>query len=556
MRDLVNAYSQIDPTAGIVNTPIPLGDIYNPSTTAYESNYGRSQLNFNQTFGGKNEITAIAGYEVRAEHSRYISSTLYGYNPAIETTAVIDPTAYFPSYYGGGGYVFQLGNTNYLNSSVNRYFSYYGNASYAFDQRYVASVSYRKDESNLFGVKANQKGVPLWSAGVAWNLDREKFFDNDWLSSLKLKATYGYNGNVNQNLSAYLTAQPVGLNPVYPNTNYSNIINPPNDALQWERVRNINLGIDFASKNNRISGSFDYYIKNGLDLIGVSPVAPQAGVSTFTGNTADTHSNGIDIQLNSINLNGDFKWKTTFIFNHVVDKVTNYKAPRSTNLALLSQTGGFTPIAGYPINSVFGFKWLGLDNTGAPQGIFNGVKSQDYSSITNSANTSDLDFFGSAVPTTFGSFRNTFSYKNLELSFNIIYKLNYFFRRASLNNTALYNGNFQQADYEQRWQKSGDELKTNVPALIYPYNFSQDAVYQYSSVLVGRGDHIRLQDIQLNYTLLKSKFPGLPFSSLNLYLYANNLGILWRANKQSLDPDVIGGYPIPRSLAFGIKVNF
>jgi len=555
-RDLVNSYSQIDPTTGVVTTPIPSGDIYTPSVTNYQSNYGRGQLNFNQIFAAKHEINAIAGFEVRDEQTQSNSTTLYGYNPAIETSALVDNTINFPSYYANGAYTFQIGNPNSLYALTNRYVSYYANASYGYDQKYIVSGSYRKDESNLFGVKANQKGVPLWSAGFAWNVDKEDFFKVDWLSSLKLRATYGYNGNVDQNLSAYLSARAAGLNPVYPNVNYSIITNPPNDALQWERVKNINFGVDFSSKNNRISGSLEYYIKNGIDLIGTSPVAPQEGVSTFTGNTADSHTNGIDLQINSVNINGAFKWLTTGIFNHVIDKVTIYKASKGTNSNLVSGSSGLTPLQGYPINSIFGFKWLGLDNTGAPQGVLNGVKSEDYASILNSTKTSDLDFFGSSVPTTFGSLRNTFSYRNFEFSFNISYKLNYYFRRASLNNTQLYNGNFQQPDYDLRWQKPGDELTTNVPALIYPTNPSSDAVYQYSSILVDKGDQIRLQDVQINYIFTKAKFKGLPFSSLNIYLYANNLGILWRANKNGLDPDVYAGYPTPKTIAIGLKANF
>ena len=283
-RNLVNTYSQIDPSTGVLTTPIPDGDIYSPSFTNYEANYGRGQINFNQTIANKHEINAIAGFEIRDEQTQNNSTTLYGYNPAIETSALIDNTTQFPSYYGPGAATFQLGNVNHLSSLTNRYISYFGNASYSYNQKYIVSGSYRKDESNLFGVAANQKGVPLWSTGIAWNVDKEAFFKVDWLSTLKLRATYGYNGNVDQNLSAYLTATARGANPIYTNENYSTIVNPPNNSLQWEKVRNINLGFDFSTRNNRMSGSLEYYIKDGLDLIGTSPIAPQEGVSTFTGN--------------------------------------------------------------------------------------------------------------------------------------------------------------------------------------------------------------------------------------------------------------------------------
>jgi len=556
VRNLINTYSQINSTTGVVTQQIPNGDVYQPSFANYQANYGRGQLNFSQVFNTKHEINAIAGFEVRSDETKSNSTILYGYDPATETSGLVPNTTTFLSYFGPGANSFRLGNPNILNSLTNRYISYYANASYIYDKRYVISGSYREDESNLFGVKANQKGVSPWSTGIAWNLDKETFFKTNWLSTLKLRATYGYNGNVDQSLSAYLTAMTRGANPISSNVNYSTVVNPPNDALRWERVKNINIGADFSTNNERISGSIEYYIKNGLDLIGTSPIAPQEGVFTFTGNSADTHTNGIDLQINSVNIDGPFKWITNFIFNHVTDKVTTYKQPPGVNSNLVGASYGLTPLAGYPINSIFAFKWNGLDNTGAPQGVLNGVKSIDYTSILNSTNVADLDFFGSALPTTFGSFRNTFSYKSIELSVNISYKLNYYFRRSSLNNSSLYNGSFQQADYDQRWQKAGDELTTNVPSLIYPGDFNRDELYQYSSILVNRADQIRLQDIQINYTFGKAKNKPFPFSDLNIYIYANNLGILWRANKYGLDPDIASSYPIPKTISIGLKAKF
>jgi len=189
-------------------------------------------------------------------------------------------------------------------------------------------------------------------------------------------------------------------------------------------------------------------------------------------------------------------------------------------------------------------------------GYLNGVVSKDYTSILNSENTSDLKFLGSAVPTFFGSVINTFSYKNFELSFNIIYKFGYYFRRTSVNYTQLFAGNYMQADYSKRWQKPGDELKTNVPAIVYPADANSDEFYRLSSVLVDKGDNITFQDFKLGYTFQKSSFQHFPFNSLSIYFYASNLGLIWRANKDHLDPDAISGYPTPKTIEFGLSSNF
>src|SRR5262249_922260 len=162
--------------------------------------------------------------------------------------------------------------------------SFYFNGSYEYKKRYIFSASARRDESNLFGVNANQKGVPLWSTGFAWELSRENFYRVDWLPLLKLRITDGYNGNVDNAVFAYTTAV---LNPgmnIYGNPT-STINNPPNPSLRWERVNILNLGVDFALKNKKLDGSLEYFMKTGKDLIGQSKLDPTTGVIQFTGNT-------------------------------------------------------------------------------------------------------------------------------------------------------------------------------------------------------------------------------------------------------------------------------
>jgi hypothetical protein len=118
-------------------------------------------------------------------------------------------------------------------------------------------------------------------------------------------------------------------------------------------------------------------------------------------------------------------------------------------------------------------------------------------------------------------------------------------------------------DYNNRWKKPGDEANTTVPALVYPFSPSRDLFYQNSEINVQKGDHIRLQDISLAYDFNKSKYPHLAFTNLQVYFYANNLGVLWKANHKGLDPDAVpsngdGGaaVPNPRSISVGIKGNF
>lgn len=422
-------------------------------------------------------------------------------------------------------------------------------------------MSGRKDASNLFGVKTNQKWVPLWSAGASWNVSDEPFYRVRWLPYLKLRTTFGYNGNIDKNVAAYLTSR---VSP-FPNTFgeiYARVVNPPNPELRWERVKTINFGIDFRSKNNRISGSLDYYIKNGIDLIGNVELAPSTGISgvvSLMGNTAKTKSKGIDLVLKSQNLKGAFNWNTTFLLSWTKNKVTDYTADISSVRSLVNPRG-ITPKVGSPINALYSYKWAGLDTEGNPQGYIKGKLSENYSGIVNSTDENELVFSGSLVPTVFGALLNRFNWKQFSFSFNISYKFGYYLRRNSISYTSLFGGSTPgHKDFEKRWQKPGDENHTDVPSMIYPGDYFRDQFYLNSSALVIPGDHIRLQDIQLSYTFNKKLLANTPLSNIRVYLYASNLGMLWRKNKEGIDPDYLGSiyaFPPSKSYAAGINFNF
>ncbi|MNL18679.1 hypothetical protein D3C87_1398350 [compost metagenome] len=142
----------------------------------------------------------------------------------------------------------------------------------------------------------------------------------------------------------------------------------------------------------------------------------------------------------------------------------------------------------------------------------------------------------------------------------MVIRLNYFIRKASINYGSLFNnwGNAH-TDYYLRWQKPGDENFTNVPSLpvIPSLAASIDKFYSSSNLLVLKGDHIRLNDIRVSYNLNKYAIKRLPFSNASIYMNANNLGLLWTANKSGVDPDNPAGMPpVSRTLAFGLNLNF
>ena len=561
-RNLINLFTQLNGTQ--LKYAVPPGAIVDLSFAELLSNAARGQVNYRKTFTGKQEISVIAGTEIKQIHTASNNYRTYGYNPDILTYGNVNYSDLLPVY-GNLSAAQLIPNPASFADGLLRYLSAYSNASYSYDRRYIFSLSTRKDASNLFGVSSNQKGVPLWSAGFGWQINNEKFYSFKTIPLLKLRITYGYNGNVDNTLSAFTTIRYFTGAP-YTGQAYGILINPPNPKLRWEKTAVLNTGIDFSIRNNRISGSIDYYLKKGTDLTGQSAVDPTTGVLNnaqtafgFKGNVADMQGQGIDVNITSNNLSGIFKWSTTLLFNYTAVKVTKYNASSALASAYLGGGRLINPVLGKPLYTIYSYKWAGLDSlTGDPRGYLNGQISKNYTSLIN-VPVDQLQYHGSAIPVYYGSLRNTFSWKQFYLSVNIAYKLGYYFARNSINYASLLVQWSGHSDYAKRWQNPGDEKITNVPSFIYPITTTnRDAFYNSSAVLVEKGDHIRLQDISFSYVFsdnqLKQHFP---FRSLQLYNYINNIGILWKANKAGLDPDYYaGGFPLPLTVSFGLKATF
>jgi TonB-linked SusC/RagA family outer membrane protein len=550
-RNLINSYTKIDAATGAVTRPVPLGDILSLSNRYYTSQNLRAQLSYDGSLKSNHHLTAIAGAEVGEVLTRTSSSRLYGYDPDRETSLPVDFVGSYPHYVFGNSSVILSGLD--LGKLTNRTLSFFSNAAYTYHDRYTLSASARSDGSNLFGVRTNQKWAPLWSIGTGWNISRELFYNYGFLPNLKLRATYGYNGNIDKNITAFLTTQ-VGSTNRY-GAIFSSVLNPPNPDLTWERIGQLNLGLDFGFKNNRVNGTVEYYHKNGKDLIGDAVLAPSSGFTSFRGNTASIKGNGIDLTLNAMLTKGQLQWNVFTLFSASHTWVSDYKKMPNINSDYIS---GTIPKIGKEQNAIYTYRWAGLEpSSGDPLAMLNGQSSKDYAKIISGNNPDDLEYAGSATPRYFGSLMNSFSYRGFSLSVNVVYKLGYVFRRPSVNYVLLFGGNggTGSADYANRWQKAGDELLTNVPSAIYPANSNRDNVYLNSSALIEKGDHLRLQNIQLGYDFTRKLYPGLPFQHLKVYAFANNLGVLWRANQAGIDPDATL-YPAPLSIAAGVKVDF
>jgi TonB-linked SusC/RagA family outer membrane protein len=563
-RNLINEFT-ITNNGQVTGYNIPLGGILGLSNSDIVSNNVRGQLNYNLNWTN-NSITALAGYELSQTVGDNSSSYLYGYNNDNATFTNINAVTSFATNPSGSPSAINSGLGT--GETIDRFRSAFANIAYTYRDRYTVSGSARIDGSNYFGVATNQKSVPLWSTGTKWDIDKEQFYKLSWLPKLSLRATYGYNGNLDRSVTGVTTFQYSNNAPVT-NLPYALISNIGNPDLRWEKTGIANFGIDFGATNNIISGSLEYYLKNETDLLGFRNFPTNSGITLLEGNYSDMKGQGFDLSVTTKNLNGPVKWTTTVLFSHAADKVTRYDVvPNALTLVGSDGNGSLAePNLGKPVFGVYSYKWGGLDATnGNPTGFLNGAKSEDYANIIQNTPVSSLIYNGPARPTYFGGLNNRITYKRLSLAIQLNYKLGYYFRKPTINYNQITSSGTSflvvNNDFDKRWQAPGDEKTTNVPSLVYPFSQSRDQFYQYSQVNVENGDNIRLQDISLSYELNKSDYPHLPFSNLQLFLYGNNIWLIWKANHVGLDPDAVPGQgdysvtPNPRSVSFGLKGNF
>lgn len=553
-RNLINRYTQLNGSE--INYIIPNGAIYDLSVTTLNSYNLRGQLDYSQSWGD-NYIVAIAGAEIKEAKTTSNTFRTYGYDEDRLSHGNVDYRSTYPFLIGTGSDF--IPDISKFGALTNRFVSTFINAAYTYRNRYTISISGRRDASNLFGVNSNDKWTPLWSTGVSWDISKENGYNLEGIPYLKLRATYGVSGNVDQSRSA-VNIFSIPTNSPYTLTPYARIEKYANPDLRWEKSAQLNIGIDFSAVGNRLTGSLDYYYKKGTDLFGPKLIDYTGGAGySITTNAAEMTGRGIDFQLASVNTTGPVKWTTDFIFNYSTDKITQYYLPKQPGSTYIGISPTITGLVGKPVYSVFSYQWAGLDPTnGDPQGYIQGNISKEYSTITGAETTiDDLKYNGSVFPKFFGSLGNTITWKNISLTARLTYKLGYYFRKSSINYASLFTARSGHSDYSKRWQKPGDETYTTVPSMTYPMDRNRDAFYSGSDILVDKGDHIRLQYINLSYSLPEKTLHNSAFKSLLFFFNTNNLGIIWRANKDNIDPDYpIGALPVPRNYSLGVKANF
>lgn len=444
--------------------------------------------------------------------------------------------------------------------------SYFGRLNYNFNEKYLLSFNYRVDGSSRFGVNNKYGHFPSASAG--WNVSEEAFMQGvRVISNLKLRGSYGITGNQEIGNYSHLGTLGVGGG-TNKGRNYLDrlgavVNNIPNDDFSWEQTTQLNVGADVGLFNNRLSFTADYYVKTTEDLLLNIPLPRTSGFGSTLTNIGEMENKGVELSVNTINVDGAFSWRSNLNFSMNRNKVISLVGGQDIRIreSIVRE--------GHPISFFLFEREQYVDpNTGVTL-----IVDQDESGGV--PNDADRIITGSPLPLHIGGFTNEFRYKGFDL--NIFFQWSYGNKifnntrkwmeemRRDLKSTIGYNTT--QVAFDNRWQQPGDQ--TEYPGVFYDLR-NQHHFLPHAGWLED-GSYLRLKTLTLGYNFPASFNDRLKISNARVYFSSNNL--LTFTSYSGYDPEVshftgqgLGGnvatgydygtFPQPKTFVMGLNLSF
>jgi TonB-linked SusC/RagA family outer membrane protein len=468
------------------------------------------------------------------------------------------------------------GNTT---STQNVLISYFSRLQYGYKDKYLLSASLRRDGSSRFGIN-NQYGI-FPSASVGWRISQEDFMKSvPVITNLKLRASYGVNGNNNlpndyASIATLGTGSYVfGTTPATAIGQAPNVLANPN--LQWEKSQTFDVGLDFGILNNRITGSIDYYNKLNTQLLLNVQVPEATGFQTYLNNIGSVRNIGQELQINSRNLIGKFQWNTSVNLSHNTNKIVAL-APGQTQIIIPNGFEVSDQIlrVGSPLNSIYVVQQIGfltqddMNKKVAVYGSGETVGDPKFLDLNGDGVITEADkmIVGHPNPDFTYGVTNTFRYKDFDLSVLVqgqwggsIYSQ---LGRAITRTGQGFTDNAP-SSYTQRWISPDNQGAGRFSKAYSTFGFVAGTDWLYSS------DYIRVRDITLGYNLkhiVKSSF----ISGARVYLTLENFfgkdkyynGLNPEAANTTISsngsyPEAgdYGGLPLAKSFIFGVNITF
>ncbi|WP_303179281.1 SusC/RagA family TonB-linked outer membrane protein [uncultured Butyricimonas sp.] len=557
---------------------IPYGGILSSSSDASDSFTMRMSLNASKMFNEVHSVSLAAGIEVTSNKYKGYSKEEWGYLPERgKQFTVLENLEDWPE---AAESMLQM--KPIISDNTANFLSYYATASYSFQGKYVFSANVRGDGSNKLGEEA--RFLPVWSLSGRWNLTNEPWmnFVENVFSNIDFRVSYGIQANVTD---AHNPNMIIALGKLYPNSEEyaASLLQLPNLDLEWEKTNSFNFGVDFDLFKGKLVGSFDYYKKKSKDQLMSVEVESTNGGKIVTINGGDLTNKGWDLALSFTPVRTeDFEWQMTFNTGKVYNEVSN-AADRTVTYS--DYLNGTVVKNGYALNSFYSYQFDGLDENGLPK--FKGLKDYDEQGnvvITTRAQAlaSALKYSGKREPNISGGLSMSFRYRRLSLNTRFALSLG---NKIRLNDLYVdegaslpYPAQNMSSEFVNRWQKKGDENKTNIPVLsdqsISISSMNPDnkgmimngneevarnywQMYNDSDLRVVSGNFLRCNNISLTYALSDEIAKKLYVKGASFSLGVSNPFVLKSKDLKGRDPEqvTLGSGTLPPQQTYSLMLN-
>ena len=532
------------------------------STMIKRLNYSfENFLTFDKTWNDVHKLNVIAGYEFNQRNYYYLSGVRTNYDNDL-----------LP-YLAAGNKVSEA--TDDVNSSA--LISYLIRMQYNYKERYLASASLRRDGSSKFG--PNNKWGNFPSVSAAWRVSEESFMDDiNFIENLKIRGSLGYTGN--DNIADYVWISQMNMARVALDDNLTTSYYPSsieNPDLKWERTKQYNLGIDLGLLSNRIYLETDIYKSTSDGLLLDVPIPSTTGFSSIFTNIGELENKGIELNLTTQNLVGQFSWESVITYSANRNKITRMGPGDAPRIYSTGHSMSGIDMVGKPMHQFYGYVFDGVFMSQAevdantiiyPFTIHPGDAKYADVSGNGILDAEDRAPIGNPQPDFIWSLNNVFKYKNFDFSF---------LWQGTVGND-LFNGNYRRSmiyhegrNYlkrlNNRWRSEADPGDGTVPKIsVVLDGFEKTA----SSFWITDGSYARLKNVTLGYNLPSNLIQKIGLANARVYFSGFNLITITDAETE--DPENFnirgsiespdgrgvshGVYPSAKTYTFGININF
>ncbi|WP_454881756.1 SusC/RagA family TonB-linked outer membrane protein [Sphingobacterium detergens] len=555
-----NSYSSSEYTDPRSNGGLSVQGRIGDYRSEYARRYTNQVLRFNKSWG-KHALNGIAGYEF----NDYWGKTLDVYGKGIVSGIEVLDAAAIPEKTKGG--ISEWATQSFLS-----------NANYAYDNKYMAQVSFRRDGASNFGT--NAKYANFFSVSGGWNVNRENWFKADWVDNLKLRAAYGSVGNRPTALYPQFNLYSVSSSASYNGVPGVLINQIGNKDLTWEQTYTLGGGLDAAFLKNRIRLNVDVYNKKTDNILYRVPISGLTGVTSVWKNVGKMTNKGIELTIGGdIIRSNDLTWSLDVNLGHNTNKLTDLFPSRDAagNLVAkplfvsdgLNIAGSAEKIleVGTPIDTYYMREWAGVNTDDGKPMWYKTVKDADGNDTkTTTSNYGEAGLYkvGRSNPKLFGGFNTAVNYKQFDLSAVFGYSLGgrmYNYARQEYDSDGAYidRNQMKLIDGWNRWEKPGD-VATH-PVAKYGNTDNGNKV---SSRFLEKNDFLRMRSLTIGYNFKLEKYK---VKNLRVYFAGENL-FTW-TKYSGVDPEttinddgVVMGtagpsiYPATKKFMFGANLTF